>query len=98
MLTGTLPSLTRGQAQAMLEAAGAKVAGSVSKKTHGVIAGAGGSIGGVVSAVIAKKALLLAGAALAGPVVAGALILGVTTVVAAGPLYRWEIRKAAAEL
>lgn len=65
---------------------------------YGVIAGAGGSIGGVVSAVIAKKALLLAGAALAGPVVAGALILGVTTVVAAGPLYRWEIRKAAAEL
>ncbi len=40
VLTGTLPTLTRDQAQAMLEAAGAKVAGSVSKKTHGVIAGA----------------------------------------------------------
>ena len=40
VLTGTLPTLTREQAQAMLEAAGAKVAGSVSKKTHGVIAGA----------------------------------------------------------
>ena len=40
MLTGTLPTLSREQAQAMLEAAGAKVAGSVSKKTHGVIAGA----------------------------------------------------------
>jgi len=39
-LTGTLPTLSREQAQAMLEAAGAKVAGSVSKKTHGVIAGA----------------------------------------------------------
>jgi DNA ligase (NAD+) len=40
VLTGTLPTLSREQAQALLEAAGAKVAGSVSKKTHGVIAGA----------------------------------------------------------
>jgi DNA ligase (NAD+) len=40
VLTGTLPTLSREQAQAMLEAAGAKVASSVSKKTHGVIAGA----------------------------------------------------------
>ncbi|HNR82825.1 BRCT domain-containing protein, partial [Ottowia sp.] len=38
--TGTLPTLTREQAQALLEAAGAKVAGSVSKKTSYVIAGA----------------------------------------------------------
>ena len=40
VLTGTLPTLSRDQAKEMLEAAGAKVAGSVSKKTHGVIAGA----------------------------------------------------------
>ncbi len=40
VLTGTLPTLTREQAQALLEAAGAKVAGSVSKKTSYVIAGA----------------------------------------------------------
>ena len=40
VLTGTLPSLSRDQAKAMLEAAGAKVAGSVSKKTHCVVAGA----------------------------------------------------------
>jgi len=40
VLTGTLPTLSREQAKEMLEAAGAKVAGSVSKKTHGVIAGA----------------------------------------------------------
>ena len=39
VITGTLPTLSRDQAQAMLEAAGAKVAGSVSKKTTGVIAG-----------------------------------------------------------
>ncbi len=40
VLTGTLPTLSREQAQAMLEAAGAKVAGSVSKKTSYVVAGA----------------------------------------------------------
>ncbi len=39
VLTGTLPTLSREQAKAMLEAAGAKVAGSVSKKTHYVVAG-----------------------------------------------------------
>jgi DNA ligase (NAD+) len=39
VLTGTLPTLTREDAKAMLEAAGAKVAGSVSKKTHYVVAG-----------------------------------------------------------
>lgn len=40
VLTGTLPTLTREAAKAMLEAAGAKVAGSVSKKTDYVVAGA----------------------------------------------------------
>ena len=40
VLTGTLPSLSRDDARDMLEAAGAKVAGSVSKKTGYVIAGA----------------------------------------------------------
>ncbi len=40
VLTGTLPTLTRDEAKAMLEAAGAKVAGSVSKKTDYVVAGA----------------------------------------------------------
>jgi DNA ligase (NAD+) len=39
VLTGTLPTLTRDQAKEMLEAAGAKVAGSVSKKTAYVVAG-----------------------------------------------------------
>jgi DNA ligase (NAD+) len=39
VLTGTLPTLSRDEAKALLEAAGAKVAGSVSKKTHYVIAG-----------------------------------------------------------
>jgi DNA ligase (NAD+) len=40
VLTGTLPTLTREQAKARIEAAGGKVAGSVSKKTSFVIAGA----------------------------------------------------------
>ncbi len=39
VLTGTLPSLTRDAAKAMIEAAGGKVAGSVSKKTDYVVAG-----------------------------------------------------------
>ncbi|MEY3474625.1 MAG: ligase LigA, partial [Pseudomonadota bacterium] len=40
VLTGTLPTLSRDEAKALLEAAGAKVAGSVSKKTWCVVAGA----------------------------------------------------------
>ena len=40
VLTGTLPVLTRDEAKALIEAAGGKVAGSVSKKTHCVVAGA----------------------------------------------------------
>jgi len=40
VLTGTLPALSRDEAKALLEAAGAAVAGSVSKKTDYVVAGA----------------------------------------------------------
>lgn len=40
VLTGTLPTLSRDDAKDRLEAVGAKVAGSVSKKTHYVVAGA----------------------------------------------------------
>lgn len=40
VLTGTLSVMTRSEAKAALQALGAKVSGSVSKKTHYVIAGA----------------------------------------------------------
>ncbi|MBK6472553.1 MAG: NAD-dependent DNA ligase LigA [Betaproteobacteria bacterium] len=39
VLTGTLPTLTRDEAKVLVEAAGGKVAGSVSKKTSYVVAG-----------------------------------------------------------
>jgi len=46
VLTGTLPTLSRDEAKTVLEAAGATVAGSVSKKTDYVVAGsdAGGKL------------------------------------------------------
>jgi DNA ligase (NAD+) len=39
VITGTLPTLSRDQAKEMLEQAGAKVSGSVSAKTHYLLAG-----------------------------------------------------------
>jgi DNA ligase (NAD+) len=39
VLTGTFPTMTRDEAKDLLEKAGAKVAGSVSKKTDYVVAG-----------------------------------------------------------
>jgi DNA ligase (NAD+) len=40
VITGTLPSLSRTQATALIEGAGGRVAGSVSKKTDALLAGA----------------------------------------------------------
>jgi DNA ligase (NAD+) len=47
VLTGTLPNLSREDAKRLIEAAGGKVVGSVSKKTSYVVAGedAGSKLG-----------------------------------------------------
>lgn len=42
VLTGTLPSMTREEASALIEKFGGKTASSVSKKTTVVLAGEGG--------------------------------------------------------
>ena len=39
MLTGTLPTMSRDEASALIKRAGGKVSGSVSKKTSYVVAG-----------------------------------------------------------
>ena len=39
MLTGTLPTMSRDEASALIKAQGGKVSGSVSKKTYFVVAG-----------------------------------------------------------
>lgn len=65
---------------------------------YGAVASGVGGLGGAAGLLTAKKALALAGAALVGPAVAGYLVAGVAAVAASGSLYRWEIRKAEAEL
>ncbi|MBL0938515.1 MAG: serine/threonine protein kinase, partial [Gemmatimonadaceae bacterium] len=57
---------------------------------YGAVIGGAGAGGGLIAAVMAKKALAMAGAALIGPAATGALLLGVGAVAFAGPLYRWE--------
>jgi hypothetical protein len=55
----------------------------------------GGAVGGFV---LGAKALALTGAALAAPVVAAGAVMGAVALACSGPVYRWEVRKAADEL
>jgi predicted Ser/Thr protein kinase len=55
----------------------------------------GGAVGGFV---LGAKALALSGAALAAPVVAAGAVMGAVALACSGPVYRWEVRKAADEL
>nr|WP_110399798.1 NAD-dependent DNA ligase LigA [Sphaerotilus hippei] len=78
VLTGTLPTLGRDEAKALIEAAGGKVSGSVSKKTRFVVAGeeAGSKLDkardlGLTVLDEAGLLALLAGPAEAGPPDAG---------------------------
>ena len=65
---------------------------------HGFLAGLGSSVGGVAGAAVGFKVFAVAGAALLGPVAAGGLALGWAAVAGMRPMYRWEMRKATAEL
>lgn len=65
---------------------------------YAAFAGGGSAVGSVVGMAIANKALALAGAAVLGPAMGGALLLGVGVIAAAGPLYRWEMKKTSEEL
>lgn len=71
---------------------------AASLASMGAGAGLGGAAGGVIGLAIAKKAMLLAGAALFGPAGVGAALVGAAVLAASGPMYRWEMRKAAKEL
>lgn len=55
----------------------------------------GGAAGGLA---IGIKALAMTGAALAAPAVAAGAVVGGLVLACSGPVYRWEMRKAAAEL
>jgi len=65
---------------------------------YAAVIGAGGGGGAAIGGVIGVKALALAGAAVMGPALAGAMVLGVGAMTLAGPIYRWEIRKTVEEL
>lgn len=66
----------------------------------GMAAGSGvvGGVGALAGLIVAKKALLLAGAAVLGPVGVGAALGGMGALTFAAPLYRWQVRKSTTEL
>lgn len=65
---------------------------------YGLTAGGGAGLAGLFGAVAGKAALGMAGLALLAPAAAAAIVGGVALAALSGPLYRWEIGKAEAEL
>jgi len=65
---------------------------------YGILSGAGAGAGAVAGGVIATKAMAMAGAALLGPALGGAVVIGLATIACMGPVYRWEIGKTTGEL
>jgi hypothetical protein len=65
---------------------------------YGIVSSGGAGIAGLIAGAIAKKALLLTGAAIAGPAVAVAGATGIALLMSAGAIYRWEVRKTSDEL
>ncbi len=55
-------------------------------------------LGGMIGAAVGKAALALTGAALLGPALGAAAVLGVAALAISGPIYRWEIGKANEEM
>jgi len=65
---------------------------------YGIVSSGGAGFAGLIAGAIAKKALLLTGAAIAGPAVAVAGATGIALLMSAGAIYRWEVRKTSDEL
>ncbi len=60
--------------------------------------GSGGFVGGIAGLATGKAALSFAGAALLGPGIAGAALVGLGALALVGPGYRYSLRKCTAEL
>jgi serine/threonine protein kinase len=54
--------------------------------------------GGLISTLFATQALAMTGVLLAAPIAGGAAIVGLAAMLTVGPIYRWEMRRAIAEL
>lgn len=63
-----------------------------------IATGGASGVSGLISGLIAHKALLMTGAALFGSAFGVAAVIGVGVIAMTGPIYRWEMRKATDEM